>query len=211
MLITRPEHDETTRYLSAWSGMILKEAESAGLAVVDLHRKKANRKDFEGRIQKCDPKIVVLHGHGNSSCVTGHDNEPLVVAGENEAVLEGRVTYAVSCDVGKELGERIGSLSDSAFIGYRESFVFSYRHDRVSRPLDDERAAPFMEMSNQVTRSLIKGRPAKEAKQRSQEMGMESVKRLLSSVSDPDARFDALNLLWDIRHQVCLGNGSKTG
>lgn len=45
--------------------------------------------------------------------------------------------------------------------------------------------------------------------QRSQEIGIDSVKRLLSSASDPDARFDAMNLLWDLRHQACIGDKEK--
>jgi hypothetical protein len=209
MVITRPEHDETTRYLSAWSGILLKEAKRAGFDVIDLHRKKANRKDFEGRVKKLDPQLVVLQGHGNERCVTGHENEPLVTAGENETVLDGRVTYAVSCNAANVLGASVASRGHAAFIGYRERFVFSYRFDRIHRPLDDDRAAPFMEMSNQVTRCLIKGHSAEEARQRSLDVGMDNVKRLMSTASNPDARFDAFNLLWNIRHCVCLGEASK--
>lgn len=155
MLITRPEHDATTRYLSIWSGLVLEEAKRLRVDVIDLHRNKATKNDFEGRLRKCDPKLVVLQGHGNDTCVTGHENVPLVSAGENEQVLEGRVTYAVSCNAAQVLGECIGKLPNSAFIGYRDSFVFSHRDDCVHRPLEDDRAAPFMEMSNQVTSCLI--------------------------------------------------------
>ena len=211
MIITRPEHEATTRYLSVWSRIVLDEAKRSGINVIDLHRKKANRKDFEGRLRKCNPKLVILQGHGNSTRVTGHDNEYLVAVGKNEELLEGRVTYAVSCDAAKELGERVGAMPHSTFIGYNDRFVFSYRPDRMRNPIEDNRAKPFMEMSNQVTRSLIKGHTANEAMQRSQDVGTDHVKRLMSSASDPDARFDAMNLLWDLRHQVCLGDGAKKG
>ncbi|MFA5130520.1 MAG: hypothetical protein WC477_06450 [Patescibacteria group bacterium] len=209
MLVTRPESDEATRYLSAWGNLVLKEAKQAGVNVIDLYRKKANRKDFEGRIRKCNPKLVILNGHGNDTCVTGHEKEPLVIAGENENLLEGRITYAISCNAANVLGEVVGRLKNSAFIGYAAKFSFPFRHDRMHLPLEDDRAAPFMEMSNQVTRSLVKGHTVEESLQRSREVGLDHAMRLLSSASDPNARFDANYLLWNLRHQVYTGDGSK--
>ncbi|MFQ5620487.1 MAG: hypothetical protein ACE5FT_01430 [Candidatus Nanoarchaeia archaeon] len=37
-LITRPEHDDTTHYLSNWSALSIKEAKKQNLQVYDLNR-----------------------------------------------------------------------------------------------------------------------------------------------------------------------------
>ncbi|MBP9864066.1 hypothetical protein KBC54_01275 [Patescibacteria group bacterium] len=209
MIITRPEHDPTTRYISAWSEAVIEAAKSANYQCVDLYREKANRKDFEGRVEKLDPELVVLQGHGNEECVTGHDDEPLVTLGDNDELLAGRVTYAVSCDAAKELGQKVAQNAGSTFIGYDDKFVFVQQHEKWHRPLEDDRAKPFMEMSNQVPLGLLKGRSAGEAYQRSQEVGKTHLRRLMASSSNPDALFDARHLWWNLKHQVCLGDESR--
>lgn len=210
MIITRPEYDSTTKYISAWSQAVVQAAVAVGYPCVDLHRNKANRKDFEGRVEKLDPVFVVLQGHGSPECVTGHDNEPLVLLGDNEEVLVGRVTYAVSCDAARKLGQTVSHQVGTAFIGYDDKFVFVQQREKWHKPLEDTRAKPFMEMSRQVPLGLLKGRSAGEAYRASQEMGKTHLRRLLASSSDPDALFDARHLWWNIKHQICLGDAAKT-
>jgi hypothetical protein len=43
LLITLPEHDEATYYLSVWSEPIIKEAEKRGIQVLKLKRERANK------------------------------------------------------------------------------------------------------------------------------------------------------------------------
>ncbi|MFH1078484.1 MAG: hypothetical protein V1745_04380 [Patescibacteria group bacterium] len=209
MIVTRPEHDIATKYLACWSEAILDEAKCHGVRAIDLRRKKANRKEFEGRVRKLNPKLLVLHGHGNKECVTGHDNEVLLRTGENSDVLVGKITYAVSCDAAFGLGAEVAGHPDTAFIGYDDKFVFSLRQDKLHHPLRDDRARPFMEMSNQVAISLVKGQSCINAHHRSQAVGKAHFRKLLSSASDPDALMDARNLWWDMKHQVCLGDVQK--
>ena len=209
MMITRPEHDPTTKYISCWSTIVLEAAKKAKIECVDLWRKKANRKDFEGRMRKLEPSLVVIQGHGNAQTITGHDNEPLVTAGENESVLAGKITYAVSCEAAKDLGERIAKNPDTTFIGYNDKFVFTQQNEKWHRPIDDDRAKPFMETSNQVPLTLIKGHDCHNAYERSQEVGKTHFRRLMTSVADPDALLDAQCLWWNLKHQVCLGDGFK--
>lgn len=209
MIVTRPEHDIATKYLTCWSEAILNEASAHGVRFIDLRKKKATRKELEGRIKKLNPKLLVLHGHGNEGCVTGHDNEVLIRAGDNSDLLANRITYAVSCDAARYLGAEAASNSDTTFIGYDDKFVVSHRQDRLHRPLDDDRAKPFMEMSNQIAISLIKGHSCDEAHRRSKEIGEAHFRKLIASPSDPDALMDARNLWWDLKHQVCLGDSNK--
>ena len=46
LLITRPEYDPGTHYLSRWSEEIINEANDKGVRVIDLHRQQAERKRF---------------------------------------------------------------------------------------------------------------------------------------------------------------------
>jgi len=52
LLITRPEHDAGTRYLSKWSEKIIDIAKDKGINVIDLHREKAGRDRVIGTLEK---------------------------------------------------------------------------------------------------------------------------------------------------------------
>lgn len=67
-LITRPDHEPTTKYLSAWSEKVIKLAEDKGQKVIDLKSEKATRKEFEGRLSKLNPSLVVLKWSWKCNC-----------------------------------------------------------------------------------------------------------------------------------------------
>lgn len=207
MIITRPEHDPGTRYLSCWSKGIIKEAKKKNIDVTDLHKEKATKRELEGRLQKISPMLVVLNGHGNDECVFGHDNEVLISL-KNSHLLNGKITYAVSCNSAKKLGKSCDG-QDTAYIGYDEKFVFNLERRYLSDPLKDQRAAQFLHASNQVVLSLIKGHTAEESSRSSKRFFREAILKLLPSAdNNPHAREDAADLFWDMNHQVCEGNGN---
>ena len=182
------------------------EAKRKGFDVVDLHKEKASRTEFEGRVKKLNPSFVLLNGHGNEQSVTGHDNKPLVTRGENEELLHNRITYAVSCDSAAVLGAEVVRHGRSTYIGYTKNFVFNLNLSYLSEPTRDTRAAQFLDASNQVPFSLLKGHTAKEASERSKSAFRRALRALLPSfTSDPQAREDAKDLYWNMIHQVCLG------
>lgn len=209
-LITRPDYEPATKYLSSWSEEIIKTARNKGKTVIDLKGEKANKQEFIGRISKLDPRFVMLNGHGSEESIAGQDHEILVRAGDNETILHSRLIYAVSCSSGKILGPKCVEKGNGTFIGYSDMFIFVYDRKYMSRPLDDKRAAPFMEGSNHVAVSLLKGHNAEEASKRSREMFERSYKKLLSSNSDSNSLQTAKYLRWNMKHQVCLGNGNAT-
>ncbi len=132
----------------------------------------------------------------------------LIIADSNSDLLKGRVTYAVSCNSAKKLGKACAD-ENTAYIGYNESFVFNAERKYLSQPLKDQRAARFLQPSNQVSLSLIKGHTAEESLQSSKKLFREAIIKLLPSVNnDPHDREDAADLFWDMNHQVCEGNGS---
>ena len=208
IIITRPEHDPATRYLSCWSGLIIKAANKNNIEVTDLHQEKAAKKELEGRLRKINPTLVILNGHGSEECIYGHDNEELINLNNNNDLLKGRVIYAVSCNSAKKLGKACAD-KNTAYIGYDESFVFNIERKYLSQPLKDQRAARFLQPSNQVSLSLIKGHTAEESSQSSKKSFREAIQKLLPSINnDPYDREDAADLFWDMNHQVCEGNGS---
>ena len=205
IIITRPEHDITTRYLSQWGKKIIEFAQQKKLDIVDLKKEKANQKEFTGRVKKINPKFVFLNGHGNNNVVTGHDNQVLVEAGKNEKILSDRITYALSCNSARVLGEKVAKNNGSAYIGYTDEFIFVINNKFITRPLDDKRAEPFMEASNQVAISLIKGNTAGESSRRSKEIFEKNYTKLLASNTDQDSLQAAQCLWWNKKNQVCLG------
>ena len=207
LLVTRPQHDVTTRYISAWAGEIIDRAEQKGIDVIDLSKEKACRKEFESRIKKLSPNAIFLNGHGSESSVCGHDNEVLVEAGKNHQLLQSTITYAVSCDSGKELGEKVAKAPSTTYIGYKDEFIFIADQRYVTRPLDDPKARPFMESSNQVMVSILKGNTAQSASERTRNTFHDFSTKLSSSSADQDAVQSAQFLWWNMRNLVCLGDG----
>lgn len=209
-LITRPDYDPVTKYLSYWSESIVEVAKNKGRKTVDLKGQKVTKDELTGRIAKLNPSLVVLNGHGSENSIVGQNDETLIEVGDNEHILHSRITYAVSCRCGKNLGPKSVEAGNSTFIGYDDDFVFMSDRKYLSRPLKDKMAQPFMEASNRVPISLLKGHKASDASRQSKEMFEKSYKTLSSSSSDPNSLQAAHFLWWDMMHQVCLGNGNAT-
>jgi hypothetical protein len=206
IILTRPEHDLTTKYISLWAEEIIDFAHKKGFEIIDLKKEKANQKELVGRIKKLKPRLIFLNGHGNNDCVTGHDNEVLIQRNVNHDILKGKIVYALSCKSGKGLGESIKEYGNSAYIGYGDDFIFIMDTDFAFKPLDDPKAMPFKEASNQVMISLLKGNGAGEASKRSKDKFNSNYSKLLASNNDIDSLNMAKYLWWNERNQICLGD-----
>ncbi|MDP3004337.1 MAG: hypothetical protein Q8N43_02435 [Candidatus Azambacteria bacterium] len=86
LLITRPEHDYATRYLSAWSEKLFDLIKSKGYLIIDLYRERANRKEIESVLSKRNPDLIIINGHGSDDAVAGHDNNLLIKTGDNSSL-----------------------------------------------------------------------------------------------------------------------------
>lgn len=206
LIVTRPQHDLTTRYISAWAEEVIAFAKVKSIEVVDLIKDKAKRKEFEGRIKKLIPRLIFLNGHGNHDSIAGQDNDVLIKVGENDDLLAGKITYALSCNSGQTLGPKVVESKNTSYIGYRDDFIFIADGRYTTRPLDDPRAKPFMESSNQVMMSILKGHSTEEAASRSKSLFREHYIKLSSSTTDVDSLQAAQFLWWNMRNQVCLGD-----
>lgn len=209
LLITRPDHDSTTRYLSCWSEKIIHSAREKGIRVIDLHRKRANKSETINILKKRNPSLVVLNGHGSDDQIKGYDDE-VILDGSNRSVLNSKIVYARSCRSAKILGQSSISHGTLTFLGYKEDFIFMYEPAKISKPLADKTAALFLEPSNYVPISLLKGHNTEDANKRSKNFFRKNIEKLL--VSGPSSEnYDSIRfLLWDMRNQVCLGNREVT-
>lgn len=81
-------------------------------------------------------------------------------------------------------------------------------NEKRGHPLADKTAELFLEPSNQVAISLLKGRTVGEAQQNSKKSFLRNIQKLLTSESTPEDSSALRYLLWDMQHQVCLGNQS---
>lgn len=208
ILITRPRYDEPTNYLYYWAGLIIKEAQKKNYRVLDLDGQKANLKDFSGRIKKTQPELVVLNGHGSVDTIAGHDGQVLLSVDKNESLLSNKISYALACSSAKKLGKCLIEKGAKSFIGYEEDFIFLHEKDKLSRPINDKTAGLFLEPSNLVASTLIKGNTAKEAYDRSQKEFRHNIRRLVVSESPQEDKSPITWLYWDMIHQVCLGDNS---
>lgn len=206
ILITRPDHDLITTYLFHWSSFVIKEEHRKGIKVLDLRGNKADGKRFSSYITKHEPILVFFNGHGNADAITGYDNEPLIKAGNNEKLLVEKIVYARSCDAASNLGQLCIDNGTLAFIGYRKKFAIGYSPSKTTTPINDPVARLFIEPSNLVPISLLKGNKSQDAYGKSQDAMLRNFRFMLSTRASQSQK-DAAPYLWANRkYQVVLGD-----
>ena len=206
IVITRPNHDSTTDYLYFWSEEIIKEANKRLQKIVDLSKGRSNTKEFASVVKKIRPSLIVFNGHGNASRITGHNNEPLVIADKNEHLLNKTIVYARACKAALKLGKDAIKSGCYAFVGYKDDFVFIVDTNYTTRPLQDKTAKLFLEPSNHVALSIIKGHSSSEANNRSKRLFKKNIQRLMTSAASKEQSDLIPYLVWDYTNQVCLGD-----
>lgn len=206
LLVTRPKHDLATNYLFYWTIHVIKQAMSKNFKILDLKEKKANKRNFESYIRKHQPDLVFFNGHGSESAIAGYDNEILIEVGSNESLLSKKIIYARSCEAAKSLGSKCVQKGAIAFIGYRKKYFLGYSQAKISQPLKDEVARLFLEPSNLIPISLLKGNTAEDSYKKSQKAMRNNLFFMLSSKASQIQK-DAAPYLWaNINYQTVLGN-----
>ncbi len=209
-LVSRPDHDNTVFYLHEWSKELIQKAEEKGFKILDCNGEKSNRETVEKMIEKQEPELILFNGHGSPTKICGHKNEVVIEQGKNEHLLKDKIIYARSCSTAASLGASSVAKGAKAYIGYKEDFAFLTGEFSASKPLNDEYARPFLNASNQVIRSLLKGLTAQEANQRSQTVFDEEIEALERSDAPPYAEHILPLLVWDRMNQILIGNpGAK--
>lgn len=205
-LITKPNHDKVTSYLSSWSKKISESEYPQQVQFLELDGAKATRLNVESYLKKQNPRVVLFNGHGDYDRICGFKDEVLIKNRENEGLLKGKIVYSLSCSSAKELGKSAVLKGAYVFIGYDEPFVIYTDSEREATPLKDSIASSFMEPSNRVSISILKGNTAREASNKSKkEFEREANKFLTSNAIEGGGRIAAA-LLWDMYHQNVAGD-----
>jgi hypothetical protein len=209
ILITRPNYDITTNYLFYWTELVISFSTRHNAAIYDLSGSKANRTNLESYNAKRRPKIIFLNGHGSSDVITGQDDEEIITSADKDlSRYQNCIFYARSCQSANNLGVSLVDKGVSAFIGYKEDFIFFRNENYSTKPLKDPIARYFLDPSNLVMTTLIKGNSVKEADKRSKRSMTKNFLKLLTSTSSTDDRDTAPYLWSNIRAQVVLGDES---
>lgn len=208
LLLTRPNHDVGTNYLFYWSEHAVNPC--YGFKILDLKGDKANLVNFASYVKKHQPSIIFFNGHGSDNVIGGYNNEILVKSGKNEYLLKGSVVYARCCDAAKQLGFDCVKRGTLAFIGYKRKYILGYSAPHITKPLLDPVAKLFLEPSNLIIKSLLKGNTVNKAFQRSKEEMFRNIRFMVSSSASEEQK-DAAPYLWaNINSQVVIGDPEVT-
>lgn len=209
-IVTLPNSDQTTRYISAWAELTLESLKSNKLKFIPLVKGKATQSIFQSMCEKHKPSLVFLNGHGGPDAVCGQNNEVLLKAGENDVVLAGSVVYALSCSSAKLLGPSAVSNGTRAYIGYTEDFIFFISPDKRTKPREDKTAEKFLAPANHVIISLAKGHTTLEATGAAKSYFLKSIQGFASSKSSGEEREYIRYLVWNMRNLTCVGDTKTT-
>lgn len=207
LIITLPQCDNATEYLTYYSRFVIEEAENKGMRIKEIRSKELNLKNFTEIVKKLDYKLVIFNGHGTADSIFGYKTNVLIKAGMNEELLKDRITYARSCNAAVSLGVECTKNSDGAFIGYIFPFVFYINEKWSTKPSNDNVAKLFLEPSNQVPVSLIKGNSAIESDTNSKKQILKNIDKVLRNPSEPETPFIVEGLWNNYLGQVVKGNG----
>lgn len=197
MLVTRPCYDGGTSYLFYYAGLVLKEAGSAGVPAIDLKRPRLTREKFTEIVKDQSPSLIFFNAHGSEREIygdkLGSSEEVLVEEGKNHGLLDSKIVYARACLAAASLGR---ACKGGCFIGYNTPFSFVFDEQWSAKPSNDNTAKLFLEPSNQIVQSLLKGNTAEEAAEKSFNMSKKNMLKLLKEKGGPGA-MASMTVLWN--------------
>lgn len=205
LLITRPNDDPLLNSLFHWCKPIISEAQKRQFSIYDLKGNKAVKTKFESYVDRNKPKFIFFNGHGSENSIHGHNKEVLVDSTDCIKLLKETIVYVRSCNVGASMGlisTKPGGVI--AFIGYSTKFWLILSKNRNTLPLLDPVAKFFLETSNLIPLSLIKGNSVEEANKKSRDAMLRSYLFMNSSKATTEQRqaagFLYLNRLFQVVH-----------
>jgi hypothetical protein len=206
-LITTPDDDDIVFCCNVWSREIVDLADSKGFKTTELSGPKATRANVESHLKRPVVRFVMFNGHGTQDMITGTEKEVIVKAGENEALLQGKVVYARSCYTLDVLGAASVSAGADGYIGHSLPFAFVSDPTEGAHPLDDELAAPCLATSNIIPTTLLKGNSVSDAVNKSKSEMRKIMEQWETRTDRIEAPFVALCLNWNRLGLGFQGNG----
>jgi len=209
MLVTLPDFDDTTDYLSQWSESVIETAKDKLVKVSQLPGKEANRENLQKRLSGKTYSFVFFNGHGSKEHICGQQNEKLLDE-ENSYLLNATIVYSRSCDSAAVLGKKIVREGNvKAFVGYAQAFIFVKNNSRTATPLKDNYAKPCLESSNVVPQALINGSTTGQAVEKSQRHSDKEIEYLKTHYS-PENSHILFALQWNKTVLKVIGDQNAT-
>ncbi len=212
IIITLPNYDIETSYLSYYSQELIEFAETDGKTIISLKKPQLKKANFKKRVQTNNPSLIIINGHGNPDIIYGDKidgkEEILITEKEDNTYLLGRVIFARACSAAASLGKKIAD-DDSCFIGFKVPFVFYANEEYITNPMKDKRAKLFLEPPNDLSKSLIKGRSPEQSVETFNNNCSKNLYRVLSNQKEPGSIALATALWNNMEAIVILGNESK--
>ena len=209
ILITRPNYDDATSYLFPYANLIINTAIKSSTKTIDLKRPRLTTKNFTSLMTKQNPSLVFFNAHGSEKCIFGdkidEKEEILVEENKNHSILSNKIVYARACWAAASLGKAC-TKNRGCFIGYKTPFSFWSNEKWSTKPLNDNTARLFLEPSNFIVESLLKGNSAKESVDKSVNMMKKNILRLLKIKKEPGAMASVMTLWNNISGQEILGD-----
>jgi len=163
ILFVRPCHDDVISYLYYYSDELVKMSrDNKGFKTLNKEKGQANKSIITNIISENKPTFIMFNGHGNEECICGHNDERIIELGKNHNLLKNTVTYSLSCSSASKLGKKVGD-NKTVFIGYTDDFALGMDPNCQASIKRDEIAKFFLEPSNLLVKSLLKGNSIEEA------------------------------------------------
>lgn len=187
VLFSRPKHDDTLNYLHYYSGLLIDLPEKYGFKLINKEFRDVTQKIICSIIEKQKPCLIMFNGHGSPTEILGHNNEVLISNDINPNILSGTITYALACSSADKLGDEAIKKGALAFVGYDDEFALGRDPDSEATPRRDRIAKLFLEPSNLLFSSLIKGNSVGDAVNRAKKKIMENIWFLNTTNEFPEA------------------------
>ena len=203
VVVTRPNHDLPTTYLYYFSKEIIDYCRKKSISLADLKSKKANKKLLQSYVSKNKLDFVFVNGHGDEGCVCGYDNE--IIIDKYEKWYKDTIFFCRSCRSAKRLGKKMVKGGVKSYVGYTKDYYVLMSRKKHTNPLFDKTAKLFLDPSNLVAMSILKGNSVGEADKKSKKLLSKNIKDVISS--DTAGKDEvAAYLLHDLKCQVVIGS-----
>lgn len=205
-LVTRPNFDPATHYIYHWSEVVIAEAKKKQMLVLDIKGKDVTHKTLLSYSKKHKPALILFNAHGSDTEIFGHLNETLIDLDTKDISFINAIVYARSCNSAAKLGPVLVKNGIKTFIGYSQEFAICQTNQKISNPVGDNIAKLFLEPSNIIPVSLIKGNTAKQSHLKSIEMMKKNLYHMLSSKATLEERNSASFLWRNMKYQTVIGD-----
>lgn len=206
ILFSRPNHDVVVSYLHYHSKKLVDLSNSKRYKTINKESKDATKTNIVRIIKQHKPDFIMFNGHGSPKTICGHKNEVIISSDDNPEVLSSTITYSLSCASGLELGKIAVDRGAICFIGYELDFALGKDPDSEATPPKDKIATLFLEPSNILVNSLLKGNTVEMAIKKAKDKMMENVWYLRTTKAFSEAPYYAPFLFANYIGLVAYGN-----